>query len=231
MNTMIEAPMPNQEIEELLPWYSTGKLSPSQRARVEAALADDAHLRLSLALIEDDRAAAIAGNEDIGAPSTKAYDKLFAAIDAEGPRQAPLMARAKAGVVAMIADFLGSLSPRQLAYGAIAAAVVLMVQATALTGVLVGGGASSYSTASGPDEVGLPGNGTYLLVGFQPYITADAMTRFLETHSARIIDGPRAGGLFRIEIARNRMARSDADQIVASMRSKADVVRFVGVSP
>lgn len=231
MNTMIEAPMPNQDIEELLPWYATGKLSAADRARVEAALARDPHLRLSLALIEDDRAATIAGNEEGGAPGPHAYDRLFAAIDAEAARKPALVARAKSGLIALVADLLGALSPRQLAYGAIAAALVVVAQATVLTGVMVGGSGATFSTASGPDEVGLPGNGTYLLVGFQPYITADALTRFLEAHSARIVDGPRAGGLFRVEIARNRMARADADRIVASMRAKADVVRFVGVSP
>ena len=75
-----------QEIEELLPWYATGTLSGPDAERVEQALAGDRELVRRYELIRRELAETSCLNEALGAPSARAMDKLFAAINAEEAR-------------------------------------------------------------------------------------------------------------------------------------------------
>jgi hypothetical protein len=71
------------EIEELLPWHATGTLSRRDADRVEQALAGDRELARQYDLVRQELADTIHLNETLGAPSPRAVEKLFAAIDAE----------------------------------------------------------------------------------------------------------------------------------------------------
>jgi hypothetical protein len=78
------------EIEALLPWHAAGTLSRRDADRVEQALAGDCELARRYDLVRQELAATIHLNETLGAPSARAMEKLFAAIDAEvagAPRQ------------------------------------------------------------------------------------------------------------------------------------------------
>jgi hypothetical protein len=71
------------EIEELLPWHATGTLSRRDADRVEQALAGNRELARRYDLVRQELAETIHLNETLGAPSPRAIEKLFAAIDAE----------------------------------------------------------------------------------------------------------------------------------------------------
>jgi hypothetical protein len=71
------------EIEELLPWHAAGTLSRRDAHRVEQALAGDRELARRYELVRQELAETIHLNETLGAPSARAMEKLFAAIDAE----------------------------------------------------------------------------------------------------------------------------------------------------
>ena len=95
------------EIELLLPWHAAGTLNTRDARRVEEALARDPALAKQYAAIRGEYEETIHLNESLGAPSARAMQKLFAAIDAEPARPVgslPLSAR--------IATFFSSLSPR-----------------------------------------------------------------------------------------------------------------------
>ena len=82
--------MPEQEpsdIEMLLPWHAAGTLNVRDARRVEEALAGDRALARQYAVIREEYAETIALNESMGAPSSRAMQKLFAAIDAEPVRE------------------------------------------------------------------------------------------------------------------------------------------------
>ena len=79
------------EIELLLPWYAAGTLNARDMRRVEEALASDPDLARQYAEIQGEYAETIALNETLGAPSMRAMQKLFAAIDAD-PTQKPAVA-------------------------------------------------------------------------------------------------------------------------------------------
>jgi anti-sigma-K factor RskA len=80
--TIIDKDPEHHEIEALLPWYAAGTLSRSDADLVERALAGDRELARRYDLVRQELAETIHLNEALGAPSARAIEKLFAAIDA-----------------------------------------------------------------------------------------------------------------------------------------------------
>ena len=78
------------EIEELLPWHAAGTLNARDTRRVDEALASDPELARQYAVIREEYAETIHLNESLGAPSARAMQKLFAAIDGEPVRKPSL---------------------------------------------------------------------------------------------------------------------------------------------
>ena len=113
-----EAPE-RQDIEALLPWHAAGTLSRRDSDRVEQALASDRELARRYELVREELNETIHLNETLGAPSARAMEKLFAAIDAE----APVAKKASFNFMGRIVEFMSSFSPRTLAYAGTAAAI------------------------------------------------------------------------------------------------------------
>ena len=134
MNMMNKEPE-RHEIEALLPWHAAGTLNRRDADRVEQALAGDRELRRRFDLVREELSETIHLNETLGAPSARAMEKLFAAIDAEGAR-APTR-RASFDLAGRISEFLSGFSPRTLAWSAAAAALAIVVQAAVITGVVM----------------------------------------------------------------------------------------------
>ncbi len=133
-------------IEDLLPWRAAGTLSRGETQRVDAALAADPELARRYALVREEVTQTIQLNEALGAPSPRALDVLFAKIDAE-PGRKP--AAAPANILDRVVEFFASLSPRTLAFGAAAAALVLTLQAGVIGSYVLKDKASGdYETAS-----------------------------------------------------------------------------------
>src|SRR5713226_162710 len=124
-----------RDIEALLPWHAAGTLSRRDAQRVDAAIEGDEDLARQYALVREELAETIHLNETLGAPSARAMDKLFAAIDAEearSPRRRPSFDLAQ-----RISEFLAVFTLRTLAWAAGAAAVVLIVQAAVIAAVVL----------------------------------------------------------------------------------------------
>jgi anti-sigma-K factor RskA len=80
---MIDKELERHEIEALLPWYAAGTLSRREADLVEQALASDNELARRYDVVRQELADTIHLNEMLGAPSPRAMEKLFAAIDTE----------------------------------------------------------------------------------------------------------------------------------------------------
>uniref|UniRef100_Q07QJ5 Transmembrane anti-sigma factor n=1 Tax=Rhodopseudomonas palustris (strain BisA53) TaxID=316055 RepID=Q07QJ5_RHOP5 len=117
-------------IEALLPWHAAGTLNAQDKRLVDDALLRDPDLARQYAVIQDECAAAIQLNESLGAPSPRALEKLLASIDAE-----PTYGRA--GSTSWFTGLFAALSPRTLAWSAVAAAAVLLLQAGAIGSLLL----------------------------------------------------------------------------------------------
>src|SRR2546430_3400370 len=132
------------EIEMLLPWHAAGTLNACDARRVDEALARDPELARQYAVIREEYAETIHLNESLGAPSARAMQKLFAAIDGE-PARKPSVSR---NISAGMAGFFASLSPRTLAWSASLGALALMLQAGVIGAVLMRNQTASFQTAS-----------------------------------------------------------------------------------
>ena len=84
--TAINKQRGRRKIEELLPWHATQSLSRRDADRVEQALAGDRELARRYELVRRELAETTRLNETLGAPSARAMEKLFAAINAEEAR-------------------------------------------------------------------------------------------------------------------------------------------------
>jgi hypothetical protein len=204
-----------EDIETLLPWHAAGTLSRRDAQRVEQALANDPELARRFALVREELGETIHVNETLGAPSARAMEKLFAAIDAEsaGARSRPTLS-----IGAWLSSFVAGFAPRTLAYAGAAAAVAIMLQAAVIVGVVSSQyGTSSYQTAShGQPTQAVPGS--YVIVRFNPQASAAEITRLLESNKATVVDGPKADGIFRVRVGAAGAPKDEIARIVAQMQ-------------
>jgi len=212
------------EFAALLPWYVSGKISAADKARVEAYLAahPEAHKQLVLAREEADEV--FAANQSI-IPPRDALDTLRASL-AKSP-SARLHA-VEASLLDRLGVFLASLSPRKLALAGVAAALAVALQ-TATIGALMrtvpGGG---YETASGQkDEM----TGTFALVAFQPAAPAGTLSAFLADSGYTILEGPKAGGMYRLRISPAILTDAERDALIEKLKARTDLISFASAAP
>ena len=210
------------EIEMLLPWHAAGTLNTRDARRVEEALARDPELARQYAVIREEYAETIHLNESLGAPSARAMQKLFAAIDGEPVRKPSLTSRISTG----IAQFFASLSPRTLAWSAGAAAVALLLQAGVIGAVLMKGG-QTYQTASlsvnerpatMTRELAAGGTPPRALVRFAPDAKMSDINSLLDSYQAVVVGG--ANGLFRLQFGSKSMSRDEVTGLMSKLRGE-----------
>jgi len=219
MNAINKEPE-RHEIEALLPWHAAGTLSRRDADRVEQALAGDRELARRYDLVREELAETIHLNETLGAPSARAMEKLFAAIDAEEAR-APRRQRSF-DFGSRVSEFLSSLAPRTLAWSATAAAVAIVLQAVVIAAVVV----KEPGAASGPSA---PSDGSFAVVRFAPQATANDITNFLGAYKATLVEGPlnMGGQLYRIRLSETKLPKDEVGKIVRQMQSESKVVGFI----
>jgi hypothetical protein len=211
------------DVEALLPWHAAGTLSRRDADRVEQALASDRELQRRYALVREEFAETIHLNESLGAPSPRAMEKLFAAIDTEEAR-APRR-RASFDLTGRISEFISGFAPRTLAWAAGAAALAILVQAAVITTVVV-------KDPNVPGAIGLankPSEGSFAMVRFAAQATAADITNFLGAHKASMVEGPKPGGLYKVKLADSKLAADEVGKIVKQMQEESKVVSFIAV--
>jgi len=207
------------EIEMLLPWHAAGTLSARDTRRVEEALARDADLARQYAVIREEFAETIHLNESLGAPSARAMQKLFAAIDAE-PARRPT---ASLNLSARVAGFFASLSPRTLAWSASLGALALLLQAGVIGAMLVKNQTSTFQTASlssnEPITRDLGAPPPRALVRFAPEARVADITALLDNYQASIVDGAK-GGMFRLQFGNRPMTKDEVAALISKLQSE-----------
>jgi len=211
------------ELEMLLPFHAAGTLSTRDARRVEDALASDPELARQYAVIREEYAETISLNESLGAPSSRAMAKLFAAIDAEPVRKPSL----SISLTTRISEFFARLSPRTLAWSASLGAVALLLQAGVIGAVLMKNQTGSFQTASlslnesssAPITRDLAGSvaPTRALVRFAPEARIADITNLLDTYQASIVDGAK-GGMFRLQFGNRALSKDEAAGLIARLQ-------------
>ncbi len=208
------------EIEMLLPFHAAGTLNARDARRVEEALARDPALARQYAVIREEYAETIHLNESLGAPSARAMQKLFAAIDAEPARQPS----ASLDFSARFSGFFAKLSPRTLAWSASLGALALLLQAGVIGAVLVKNQNSTFQTASLSTSEPITrdlagGTPPHALVRFAPDARIADITALLDNYHASIVDGAK-GGMFRLQFGNRAMSREDIAALMSRLQSE-----------
>ena len=203
------------DIELLLPWHAAGTLSARDARRVEEALASDPDLARQYAVIREEYAETIDLNESLGAPSVRAIQNLFAAIDAEPAQEA----RTSFNLSARISSFFASLSPRALAWSAGVGAVVLLLQSGVIGAVLIQG--ANYQTASfsAAEHEVVAQAPPRALVRFAEDARMADITALLDTYQASIIGGAK-GGMFRLQFGDKPVTEQEATNLLNRLQGE-----------
>jgi hypothetical protein len=219
-----------EEIEALLPWHAAGTLSRREAQKVEQALAADAGLAAQFETIREDLSETIVANESLGAPSSRAMQKLMADIEADA--STARRARSSFNLGGWLAEKLTSFSPRTLAWSATAAALAVVLQAGLLAGMFVNERqGSGFQTASYHDATkSLPTSGTYAIMTFSPQASIADVTKLLETYKMAVVDGPSGGNVYTVRLAMTGMPKEDLARLIKQLQDEK-AVRFVGQKP
>jgi anti-sigma-K factor RskA len=218
--TMMSKEAPErQDIEALLPWHAAGTLSRRDSERVERAIASDRELARRFDLVREELSETIHLNESLGAPSARAMEKLFAAIEAE----APAPRKSSFDLLGRVAEFISSFSPRTLALAGSAAAVAVVLQAAVLATVVVRDqGGQEFSLASHST-----GDAKTAMVRFTPQARSDEITRFLTLHHMVVVGGPKKGNLYEVQLAATAAHNTDFAKVVQQMKAETRIVEFI----
>jgi hypothetical protein len=217
-----------EDIETLLPWHAAGTLGRRDAERVEQALAQDPELARRYEMVREELAETIHLNETLGAPSARVAQRLFEAIDAETTVAKPKFSFDLSG---WLAGLIEQVSPRTLAWSAAAAGVAIVLQAGLLAGLLVSDRTSVYDTASSNKQATVNDPGSFALVRFNPDANVADITKFFDVYKASLVEGPRAGGMYRIRVAAKSLPRDEVAKIIARMGEDKGVVAFIALAP
>jgi len=214
------------EIELLLPWHAAGTLNTRDARRVEEALAREPELARQYAVIREEYTETIALNESLGAPSVRAMQKLFAAIDAEPQTTV----RPSLPLSARVSAFVASLSPRTLAWSASLGAIALALQAGVIGAVLLKNQSVAYQTASlSMNEPITRALGEQTppraLVRFVPEARISDITVLLDAYQATIVGGAK-GGMFELQFGNKTMTKEE----VADLMGRLQREKIVGLA-
>ena len=207
------------EVELLLPWYVTGKLSAADKARVEAFLATHPEMQRQLAMVRQEQELSVRANEALGQPSPELINHVMASFRQH--RRAPLTTTRAWD---RVAQFLVAPSAGGARWVAMAAVVLLMVQAAVIGALVLGRSLDVYGPATGPTSVA---GGITLLVGFADQATAPAIAALLSEFEAQIVEGPKPGGIYRLRLASVPATEAARQEIVRRLRQRHDIVRIV----
>lgn len=212
------------EIETLLPWYATGKLSPCEHEKVDLYLEAHPDMAMQLELIEQERFETTMINEAIATPSTTGVDRLMEQLDEEFGSDKS--AAQSSWLKSLWSDMTSALQIPVVQFAGIAAAFLIIIQAVSL-GVIINNNPQStqYTTASGPGTKA--GNGIVMLVSFNKSATGGAISKFLQESNGSIVSGPLAGGIYHIKFATNAAKPENVETLANSLEARTDLFDFV----
>jgi hypothetical protein len=217
-----------EDLEALLPWHAAGTLNRRDAERVERALAGDRELARHFELVREELHETIHLNETLGAPSARAMEKLFAAIDAEPARRA----KVSFDFAGRLAGFLSSFSPRTLAWATAGAALAIVLMGGVITTDVVKRGFGPGTEVASIQKDSQPGlasaevrDGSLAAVRFTAKAQAADITKFLLANNASVVDGPTTGaGMYTIRLPETGKAKEDH---IKQMQAQTSIVEMI----
>ncbi|MEX0343732.1 MAG: hypothetical protein AB3N20_02340 [Rhizobiaceae bacterium] len=228
---MTKTPTSNrEEFAHLLPWYVNGTLDVATTEAIEKALETDVELQRNLQRALEDQAATMeAAQLDTVPQSMNArFDaQLEHVIEADTRRTAETVSQS--GILEQLGAWLQETllagSRPRLALAAAAAAIVILLQSGAIVSLFVTG--SGQDTRFDLASDGDAGTGTDIvfLVQLKPQAVILDLSEFLETNGGKIIDGPLAGGMYKLGFVSSDNV--SADLVLAKLKRHDSLFQLV----
>jgi hypothetical protein len=210
-----QGPLEPQDVEELLPWYVTGRVSREEAKGIEAALKTMPDLAGKLVQVQREREAVARAAEAVEPAPPETLQHLLQQVDATRQRRvARIDNRVEAG------GWLRAAVNRNVVWQAAfaAACVAIVVLGVRLYTPPAPGDLGVASSISGTGEA-------TLLVTFQRDATAAEIATLLTGLHATIVDGPAPDGGYVVQIPARQAG--DIDAAAASLRARKDLVATV----
>jgi hypothetical protein len=229
-------PLEPQDVEELLPWYVTGRVSREEARGIEAALKTMPDLAGKLAQVQREREAVSRASEAVESAPPETLQRLLQQVETTRQWRVPkIESQMQSGGWLRAAMSRNAVWQTALA-AACVAIVALGVQlynvpnADRAFGEVASAPQPAAEFADASAAFRLSGgmvaiDGATLLVTFQPGATAGDIGTLLTSLNARIVDGPKPGGAYTVALP-SRQA-SDVEAATASLRARKDLVAGV----
>lgn len=220
-----DAPLSEADaIAALLPWYVSGKISQADRAKIDAYAERHPEARAHIAHAQSEADAVFTANQKIALPRA-ALDKLKdTLVSSPGAR----LAAAEHSFLDRIGLALAGLSPRNLAFAGLAAALAVALQAAVL-GALLSLKTATRQTAPIPNAA--HEKGTFAMVAFQTAAPLGTLAAFLADNKFAVVEGPKPGGLFRVRVSDDTLSKDALEAAIAKLKARTDLVSFASLAP
>jgi hypothetical protein len=217
----VEPELSDEDVQELLPWYASGKTTEAETAAIARRLANNPALQAELKLVRQEKQVSVDRVAALGAPSPDLLAKMLGQLD--GARQLPPLAKdAAERAPGLLARLFGFASVPALRVALAVACLVIVAESAALLqqGASMGGSDDQdYQTASAPTAA----TGPQLIVRFQPDAGLAAVSALIGDLNAGVVKGPMPDGAYVIALPQG----ADVNAAMTALRSHADLVAGV----
>ena len=218
MNKTDKAESEHVEIEMLLPWYVTGKLARVDIERVETYLDQHPDARERVKLLHAERNETLMLNQSENTSPATSPGQLFDQI--VGAKQS-----GQSQLSQWIGSRLSSPFAGWLQWVRAAAMLLIIVQAGVI--YMLARNASDEQFREATESPGPVLQGTSLLVQFAENASLTEITALLQDLNMTIVEGPKAGGLFKLQIGFNNLAPEERNKRMNALSARKDLVLFV----
>ena len=212
------------EVEMMLPFYVTGQLDHAEANEIDDYLKRHPDVARQLDLIRAERESTSAANAIYASRPARSFDRVAAMIG-KAPAQP---ARAAGSPFDWIKQLFAMPSSPAFGFAGAAAAIVILLQAATIGTLVVTQYPGIFNTAGGSGAVDA---GTTVFVRFADDATTAAIADVLSSLGLKIVDGPRGGKLFTVQIGPKTMSESERERIIAAIKARNDVIVFVTQTP
>lgn len=213
-----ELALNDEDIQELLPWYASGKTTAAETAAIERRLQGNPRLQAELNLVRKEKQVSVESVKALGEPDPALLNKMLGQLD--NVRQLPPIARegaeAKPGFLARLFGFTPTPALR---FAMVAACLLIVAESAALLKLSGGSDEQAYQTASSTEAAA----GPELIVRFQPDAKMSAIAILLSDLDATVVKGPMPDGAFVIALQKD----ADVSGAMTVLRGHADLVAGV----
>jgi len=216
-----------EEIESLLPWFTTNRLDADEHARVQAYIDTHPDVRSQVTMVLDERHATVLNNEAISRSGHNGLEKLRQSIKEEKS----LGDRARdqfSGWWTEIARLFTSPTPSAVRWAGAAAVVILVAQTAAIGSLMTDRTMTpqrQFETASGQKAVA--NIGARVLVQFNESANAAQIAAFLRSIDAEITAGPKPGGLFEVRLSKEKLSAEELKTKTRQFLENKDLIKLV----